>query len=134
MDNIYEIRKGGVTAPKVRGLKGDFLLVDRAFVRSWAKMLGPCCMAVYLLFCSMVDKEQKCFPAMDTIRQEVGFRKQSVVKAIRLLESYRLVVVKRQPKCSKKPNVYWLTDKSRWIYPTKENGFARPEEFVMYPT
>jgi hypothetical protein len=128
--NIYQLRREKPHVV-VRKTRGDFLTVDRLFMRVWSTMLGPCCTAVYFLFCSMVNKEQRCWPPMAYIAKHVGFRKQSVMRAIRMLEFYGLVFIEK--RAYKTSNIYVLVDKSRWKYPTKESGFARPEEFIMLP-
>jgi hypothetical protein len=124
---IYSLHK-----PKpeflVRKTRGAFFLVDTEFMRRWTKLFDPCTNAVYVLLCSMADKEQKCFPSMDTIRERVGFSKKSVMRSIRLLEFYRIVGIS---KAFGKVNTYWLTDKSVWEYPGENNELVRPIDFIM---
>ena len=129
MAEVYQLRRENPHVV-VRKTRGDFLTVDREFMHVWSTMLGPCCTAVYFLLCSMVNKEQRCFPKMDTIALKTGFRKQSVMRAIRLLEFYGMVFIE---KSHRKPNNYLLVDKSQWKYPTEANGFVRPESFIMLP-
>jgi hypothetical protein len=127
--NVYQLRREKPHVV-VRKTRGDFLTVDRLFMRVWSSMLGPCCTAVYFLLCSMVNKEQRCWPPMNYIAAHTGFRKQSIMRAVRMLEFYGLVFIE---KSHRKPNHYLLVDKSQWKYPTEANGFVRPESFIMLP-
>lgn len=120
----YQVR------PVPRKKIGGFTLVDGEFSRRWMKLLGNTVSCVYLTLCSMAGKDQCCFPSMKTIRERVGCSHATIARSIRLLEHYQLISIgKRKFKVNK----YVLNDKSAWVWPSEENGYARPGEFIMLP-
>ncbi len=132
MGEILELRAKSILPPSgtfLRKTRGAFFLVEAEFTRRWMEIFDSCTNAVYFLLCSMADKQQKCWPSMNTIRAKVKFSKTNVMRSIRLLEFYELTTITRSD--IRKPNIYWLTDKRQWKYPGEDNELVRPIDFIM---
>lgn len=97
--------------------RGWFWL-DNEFIDSLAPRLGPFTCLVYVYLCRRTDKEtQKCYPAIQTIADDLKISTRIVIKAIRELELAHLIGITREkePRTKRwKVNVYTLLDKKEW--------------------
>ncbi len=104
---------------KVRDLrKKDQYKIDDAYLNGYAKLCGVYATAVYNSLSRHADfHTQECFPSIERIAEQHNIDKKTVIKAIKELEKWGIVKVKREkdPKTKRQlPNVYLLADKSEW--------------------
>lgn len=92
--------------------------IDDEYLNGYAKLCGVNATAVYNSLCRHASKNQECFPSLDLIMEQHGFgSKHTVIKAIKKLEEWGIIIVKkeRDEKTKRqKNNVYMLCDKSSW--------------------
>lgn len=86
---------------------------DKRVIRQYGRQLGPQGIAVYMALAIHVDGEtQSCFPSYQTIAQEIGASRSTVLRAIALL--CQLGLVSKEPMPSPAgdvgPNRYALLD------------------------
>lgn len=97
--------------------KGWFYL-DNEYLNGLGKYMGPIGIAVYVSLCRHADGEQSCFPAQEKIAEETGIGERTVRKYIDILKKHRVIAVEREKHGRKwAHNVYFLLDKTEWIYP-----------------
>lgn len=104
---------------KVRDLrKKDQYKIDDAYLNGYARLCGVYATAVYNSLSRHADfHTQECFPSIESISEQHNIDKKTVIKAIKTLEEWGIVIVKREKDTKTKrqlPNVYILTDKSNW--------------------
>jgi hypothetical protein len=103
--------------------------VDNEYLNVYGKFFGAIGTAIYLNLCRHADEEQKCFPSIKMIAEELGISERTVKKYLKLFRDYRLIKVERERSKDGKwlNNVYWLLDKSEWIKPGEiiSPGLAR---------
>lgn len=104
----------------------DFTIIDNYFIDGWMSELGTAPSVIYFLLCRYSNKEQYSIPSIGTLAKRSRFSTRWVMKALKILEYYRLVKVDREKG---QPNIYWLTDKTNWKNAIKENCVS-PKEFV----
>lgn len=96
----------------------EWFWLDNEYLNGYAKHLGTTCTVVYISLCRHSDnKTQECFPSMDTIAEENGMKRNAVSRAIKKLEDWNIISVKKEydKKTKKrKNNVYTLLAKSEW--------------------
>jgi biotin operon repressor len=86
--------------------------IDDAYLNGYAKKCGIYATGVYVSLCRHVDKEQKCWPSLKKIAEELGISEKQVGRSINSLEAYNIIVKIRKGK--KLNNRYILLDKSEW--------------------
>jgi biotin operon repressor len=86
--------------------------IDDAYLNGWAKLCGVYATGVYVSLCRHADKEQKCWPSLDKMAEELAISKTQVRRAIKILVEHNIIKVKRLGK--KLNNRYYLVDKSEW--------------------
>lgn len=96
--------------------KGWFWL-DNEYLNGYAKYLGPTISCVYISLCRHADSHQSCFPKLETVAEELGITKSTVIKSIKVLEDWNIIEVTREYDTNQKKqkvNVYLLLDKEFW--------------------
>jgi hypothetical protein len=91
--------------------------IDNEYLNGYAKIFGPVGTAVYLSLCRHANSDQQCFPAMETIAEEIGASRQTVSKYLGLFEKHHLLSIEKERDGATKKwrnNVYTLLDKSLW--------------------
>lgn len=91
--------------------KEQFIL-DDAFLNGYAKHVGIYAVGVYCSLCRHANKEQTSWPSIETIGEELAIGRDSVLKAIKALEEWGIVVKVRVGKMAN--NRYILTNKKTW--------------------
>lgn len=91
--------------------KEQFIL-DDAFLNGYARLVGIYAVGVYCSFCRHANKEQTSWPAIETIAEELAISRDSVIRAIKKLEEFGVVVKIRVGKMAN--NRYVLTNKKTW--------------------
>lgn len=104
---------------KVRDLRRkDKYSVDDEYLNGYARLCKPNATAVYNSLCRHASREQECFPSIELIMKQHGFgSKHTVIKAIKKLEEWRIIAVRREKDEKTKrqlKNIYILCDKSQW--------------------
>jgi len=105
---------------KIRDLreKSKFV-VDDKFLNGYAKFLGIYCVGVYSSLCRHVNKEQRCYPSQQKIKEELGISKKTVINSFQRLIFWNTIRVYRIGlKCT---NRYDLLDKKFWKIITENN-------------
>lgn len=99
--------------------KKGWFWMDNDYLNGYAKYFGPIGTAIYVSLCRHTDNEtQKCFPAMETIAEEIGTSINTVKKYIRLFEKYHLIGIEREKDPRTKRwlnNIYTVRDKEEWV-------------------
>lgn len=91
--------------------------VDDEYLNGYARLCGVYATVVYNSLCRHVDTNQECFPSIEKIAEQHAINRKTVLSAIKALEEWGIVVVKkRKDEKTKRQlvNVYQLTDKSSW--------------------
>jgi predicted transcriptional regulator len=100
-----------------RGSKRNFFMVDNGVFDKRLK-LEPLDMLVYICLLRYADNNSKeCFPAQQTIANDIGITRQRVSTAVKRLEEKKLVVKKQRfdKTGSKKSNTYIVFDANEVI-------------------
>jgi hypothetical protein len=107
--------------------KGWFYL-DNEYLNGLGKEMGPIGIAVYVSLCRHADQDQKCFPAQQTIAEEIGVGTRTVVNYLGRLEERNVIRKKRERTNDGKwlNNVYYLIDKTEWVYPSARDADGKP--------
>jgi hypothetical protein len=87
--------KGRKTDIEIRDLREKFFIVDDAYFNGYAKKCGSAASLVYMVLCRHVGSDQSCFPSIALISDKLGISQRVVMRAIRVLEEYGVIVVKR---------------------------------------
>jgi hypothetical protein len=95
----------------VRDLRESYCSIDNKYINEYAGLCGLAANSVYMLLCSMVGKEQVCWPPTEHMAKKLKISKPTIMKAVKILEGYKIIRVDRAPRQS---NIYALLDKSQW--------------------
>jgi predicted transcriptional regulator len=87
-------------------------VVDDKFLNGYARFLGIYCVGVYNSFCRHANKEQKCWPSIKKVSQELNICRNKVIGSIKYLEFWQIIEKQRIGKMV--TNRYFLLDKKRW--------------------
>jgi len=102
--------------------KGKFIIDDK-FLNGYARFLGIYAVGVYSSLCRHANKQQKCWPSIKKIAEELGCGRNSVIEALKRMEFWQII---RKIRIGKKVNNrYELIDKKYW----KSINKAYMEEF-----
>jgi len=115
---------------KVRDKRNrNWFWVENDYFNGFGKFLGAGAIAVYVSLCRHADNEQKCFPSQKTIAKETKLGERTVRNIIKKLEKYRVIEITKERSSQGKwlNNVYWLLDKTEWIYPEATSADGKPE-------
>lgn len=98
---------------KIRDLrKKEQFIIDDLYLSEYAKVCGIYATGVYVSLCRHANKEQKSWPSLDKIAQELNISKMSVRRGVGNLEKQN--IIKRERMGKKLNNRYYLIDKSEW--------------------
>jgi len=86
--------------------------VDDLYLNGYAKKCGIYATGVYFSLCRHADKEQKCWPSIRKMAEELDVSTKQVGRAIKILEVQNIIKKIRVGK--KLNNRYLLLDKSEW--------------------
>lgn len=93
-------------------------IVDDEYLNGYAKVCGIYALGVYNVLCRHADfHTQTSFPSIQMIAQKLDISRQSVIRALAVLEAWGIIKRDRvrNPKTGRwKHNSYTLTDKSTW--------------------
>ena len=112
--------------------------MDNDYLNGYAKFFGAIGTAIYVSLCRHADNDtQKCFPAQETIAEELGIAVRTVRKYLALFQEHHVISITREKDLKTGRwinNVYTLLDKDHWIKPeamvahgTKGNRQQKPE-------
>ncbi len=87
-------------------------VVDDKFLNGYARFLGIYCVGVYNSFCRHANKEQKCWPSIRKVSQELNICRNKVIGSIKYLEFWQIIEKQRIGKMV--TNRYFLLDKKQW--------------------
>ena len=87
-------------------------ITDDLFLNGYARFLGIYAVGVYGSLCRHANKEQKCWPSIRKIQEELNVSKNSVLRAIKVLEFWNIIGKQRIGK--KANNRYNLYHKKHW--------------------
>lgn len=105
---------------EVRDLREkDKFVVDDKFLNGYARFLGIYAVGVYVCLCRHADKDQKTYPAINKIAEELDISRNKVIEAIKCLEFWKIIKKKRVGL--KLTNRYYLLKKSLWKAINEEN-------------
>ncbi len=109
--------------------KRGWFWLDDEYLNGYAKHLGTTATCVYLCLCRHVDKDQTCFPKLETIAKEIGSAKNTVITAIKKLQKWGIIEIKKEydfENKKQKVNVYLLTDKNYWLPKPEQSAIIEP--------
>ena len=103
--------------------------IENEYFNGFGRILGAGAIAVYVSLCRHANNNQKCFPSQKVIAGETKQSERKVRDIIKKLVEYRIVEITKERSRDGKwlNNVYWLLDKSEWIYPEAHNASGKPE-------
>jgi len=90
----------------------DRFVVDDKFLNGYARFLGVYAVGVYNSLCRHANKEQRCWPSVKKIAQELSIGRNKVFDSIKYLEFWRIIKKERLGK--KLTNRYLLLSKRYW--------------------
>jgi predicted transcriptional regulator len=95
----------------------EWFWLDNQYLNGYAKHLGMSCTVVYLSLCRFANNStQQCFPSMETIAEQNGVHRSTVMRAIKKLEEWNIIRVdkSKKPDGTQANNVYTLLSKREW--------------------
>ena len=90
----------------------DRFVVDDKFLNGYARFLGVYAVGVYNSLCRHANKEQRCWPSIKKIAQELSIGRNKVFDSIKYLEFWQIIKKERLGK--KLTNRYLLLSKRYW--------------------
>lgn len=97
-------------------------LIDDAYLNGYAKKCGIYATGIYMSLCRHADKEQKCWPSIQKIAEELSIGRKSVMIGLQRLEKHGIIKKERVGK--KLTNRYTLVDKSYWLSEVDDRHFT----------
>lgn len=91
--------------------KSKFIIDDK-FLNGYARFIGIYAVGVYSSLCRHANKEQKCWPSVDRISEELDISRPKIFESIKYLEFWQIIIKKRVGKTCN--NRYYLIDKKYW--------------------
>lgn len=95
----------------------EWFWLDNQYLNGYAKHLGMSCTVVYLSLCRFANNStQQCFPSMETIAEQNGVHRATVIRALKKLEEWGIIKIERSKKDdgTQANNVYTLLSKKGW--------------------
>jgi len=117
MEEIFEVRD--------RRIKEKFYL-DDLYLNGYAKKCGIYATGVYMSLCRHANKEQKCWPSIKKIAEELLISETQARRSLKILVQYNIISIQRLGK--KLNNRYYLLDKSEWYDRTVTQNTSSPSE------
>lgn len=90
---------------------GNYIVQDK-FLDTRAKFVGVYSLGVYNSLCRHSGTDKRSWPSINKISEELGIGKDSVIKGIKFLEFWKIIVKERVGKRTN--NRYFLIDKRYW--------------------
>jgi len=90
----------------------DRFYLDDQYLNGYAKKCGIYATGVYVSLCRHSNLEQKCWPSIKKIAEELNISQTQTRRAIKILEEYK--IIKKEQLGKKLNNRYWLLNKSEW--------------------
>ena len=98
---------------EVRDLREkERFIVDDKFLNGYARFLGIYAVGVYSSLCRHANKEQKCWPSIKKMAQELSIGRNKVIDSIKYLEFWQITKKQRVGKHAN--NRYLLLSKKQW--------------------
>jgi len=98
---------------EVRDLRSkEKFIVDDKFLNGYARFLGIYAVGVYTSLCRHANKQQKSWPSIKKISQELNISRNKIIESVKYLEFWKIVKKKRVGK--QLTNRYFLIDKKQW--------------------
>jgi hypothetical protein len=94
-------------------------ITDDKFLDGYAKFLGIYAVGVYGSLCRHANKQQRCWPSVKKICEELDIGKSSVLIATKKMEFWQIIKIYRIGKMAN--NRYDLISKQHWLVINKEN-------------
>jgi len=91
--------------------KQQFIL-DDAFFNGYVKIVGTNVLGVYCALARHADKQQKAFPSIKHLSEELVLSKPTIIESLKILEYFKIIRKQRIGKMCN--NRYWLLDKRYW--------------------
>ena len=111
-EKIKRVRISDNEEFEVRDIRDKFYIIDDVYMNGYARVCGIYATGVYNVLCRYVAQgDQSCYPSVALMSDKLGISVSQVHRAIKVLEKYSIIKVKRIPGVRSK---YWLTDKSVW--------------------
>lgn len=102
----------------------DRFYLDDLYLNGYARLCGIYATGVYVSLCRHANLEQKCWPSIKKIAEELAVSEKQVGRAIKKLEEYNIISKERVGK--KATNRYWLLNKSEWTTSPISEGTHSP--------
>lgn len=90
----------------------DKFVVDDKFLNGYARFLGIYCVGVYNSLCRHANKEQKCWPSIKKVAEELDICRNKVIESTKYLEFWQ--IIRKQRVGKQATNRYLLLDKKQW--------------------
>lgn len=98
---------------EVRDLRTkEKFVIDDEFLNGYAKIVGIYAVGVYSSLCRHANKEQKCWPSISKMCEELNISHRSTLRAIKYLEFWG--IIKKHRVGRRSSNRYDLIDKKHW--------------------
>lgn len=96
--------------------KKNVYLKPDEYLNGWARKCGWKATLVYDSLWRHADKDRRCFPSIELMAEEHGISRDSIIRGLKTLIDYHLVVKKENRDKNGKflHNTYTLTDKTKW--------------------
>jgi hypothetical protein len=91
--------------------EAGFFHIDNIFIDEYMREIGIYGVGVYCSLCRHCNKEQKAWPSIDLMADELGTTQRSVIRGLKSLELHCIVKVDR---LKGSPSIYTLMNKRKW--------------------
>lgn len=92
--------------------KKEKFIIDDEYLNGYAKICGIYATGAYISLCRHADKNQKAFPSIQRIADELAVSDSSIKRGLNKLEKHGIILRERKGKML--TNRYYLLDKSEW--------------------
>lgn len=105
--------------------------VDDEYLNGYARLCGVYATVVYNSLCRHVDSNQECFPSIERIAEQHGINRKTVLSAIKALEDWGIVLVKKRKdeKTKWQIRIVNMTGISLWCRGMSVAGVSSPSPF-----
>ena len=124
------------TSPRLRIVdrrNKEKFFIDDYFIDKWARSVGPHATLVYFSLCRHANVDQKAFPSIKLMAEEMAISVSSIQRGLSKLISCGIVYAEQEKGSNGlwKNNTYFLADKTAW----KDDGRSiGPPEREVYRT
>ncbi len=95
----------------------QFFIVDNDYLNGYARLCGISATGVYISLCRHANREEKAWPSIQLIAEELSINERTARRAIKTLEEWNIIQAEREKdeKTKRwKGTIYTLTEKSEW--------------------